>query len=526
MRRQVIGFFAGLVVMMSLVLLGVGSFAVWALAHYWTGTSAAMPPVVATEVSQSTVIAPVDELKPGMTGYCRSPDELGHDRLPFVIKGIQRDFAGYQVKIVVQLQSGRALRPGAGTPRGMSGSPLYLDDGRFIGALSHAADDPDNTVSVTPAQMMLDQGRHASSLRSMSGTLPPLPFYIALCTVWGDVASCNHATTTFSRDGVLYATGHHLHNSDGIAKSHSYERAAFISSVIMTSYNNPPSREHGTLGAPLGTMVWDGINGSVVELGRKPQQFTVHLTVDDGFGLMSKTLYGASQHPNTPEALDLIIRGLVRERIDFGGNWDGHIAITVRGVTQPLLINDDWSSALDALQSFLDRIIVQSPSSLDSVQIHITKATKPVQYDLLRLDVMQQSHTLPQVHAQLRNRLDNQTIAVRDVLIATPPTQTGWTWQVGRAVQTKVLNLMPATQAVSVLNRFIDRRKLYLVCIDCMPNPPIRATDEHLVVIPPDVQVRVLSSPSFGGLQVVAAPELPFVITGQEPEVEKVSKKK
>ncbi len=78
---------------------------------------------------------PVDELQAGQTGYGLTvfagtePDTFG-----VTILGVQRGARAGGDMIMVEL-SGQGLETSA-VAQGMSGSPVYLDDGRLIGAVA------------------------------------------------------------------------------------------------------------------------------------------------------------------------------------------------------------------------------------------------------------------------------------------------------------------------------------------------------------------------------------------------------
>src|SRR5438105_2704770 len=98
---------------------------------------------------------PLDEIKPGMTGYGLTVFEgTKPERFDVRVVGVLRNFLPKQDIILIRSEDPRLLH--SGIVAGMSGSPIYLDGGRLAGALSYGwSFSKDPLAGVTPIANML-----------------------------------------------------------------------------------------------------------------------------------------------------------------------------------------------------------------------------------------------------------------------------------------------------------------------------------------------------------------------------------
>jgi len=125
---------------------------------------------------QAQEIMPISEVKPGMTGVCRTvfqgerPEEF-----PIEVVEIMRNFYPKRNLIIIRLKGEKAEHTGVAA--GMSGSPVYIN-GKMIGALSYslAIFVREPLAGVTPIEEMLEIfERENTRDRELSAFVPPAP---------------------------------------------------------------------------------------------------------------------------------------------------------------------------------------------------------------------------------------------------------------------------------------------------------------------------------------------------------------
>jgi len=121
-------------------------------------------------------IMPLAEIKPGMTGVCRTvfqgerPEEF-----PIEVVEIKRNFYPKRNLIIMRLKGAKAEH--VGVTSGMSGSPVYIN-GKMIGALSYslAIFVREPLAGVTPIDEMLEIfNREQTRDRELAAFAPPAP---------------------------------------------------------------------------------------------------------------------------------------------------------------------------------------------------------------------------------------------------------------------------------------------------------------------------------------------------------------
>jgi|GEM_PF-5867996 len=84
-----------------------------------------------------TEIMPVNQLKPGMTGYGLSVFKgTKIEKFPVTVVGITRMFNGAIETIIIKIDSGYCIDNKTGVAAGMSGSPVYINE-KLIGAIAY-----------------------------------------------------------------------------------------------------------------------------------------------------------------------------------------------------------------------------------------------------------------------------------------------------------------------------------------------------------------------------------------------------
>jgi hypothetical protein len=113
-------------------------------------------PASAAETAACLRAVPVDEVVPGMTGEGLTVSR-GTTPEPFTatVDGVLTDGIAPGVDMIVAVLASPALDDAKGVWSGMSGSPVYADDGRLIGAVAYGLGfGPSMVAGITPAEAM------------------------------------------------------------------------------------------------------------------------------------------------------------------------------------------------------------------------------------------------------------------------------------------------------------------------------------------------------------------------------------
>jgi putative cell wall-binding protein len=120
--------------------------------------AAALAPPVAAQPSGCPTPVPIEQIRAGMrgTGYTVSKGGTA-DRFDVEVLGVQQHWFLPSRHIIIVETSSPAIDKAGGIWFGMSGAPVYLNDGRLLGGLAWGFSlGPSKVAGLTPAQEMLD----------------------------------------------------------------------------------------------------------------------------------------------------------------------------------------------------------------------------------------------------------------------------------------------------------------------------------------------------------------------------------
>jgi hypothetical protein len=239
-------------------------------------------------------IVPFDQVEPGMSGYGLTVfDGMEPSRFPFTVDARIVNFRGYRHIIQVSV-SGEpvvserdGLLSGTGVLEGMSGSPLYLTDGRLMGVLIMSYGGQRNAayayvVSVEDVLAMRDIAPAAPG--PLLTTLVP-GSSVAMCWIWGDFEECGVSTVSFDDGGYVFITGHEISDFAIGPLRIPVFRVPIVG--LMATFQES-SKIPGTIGEPVGAFVYNGWHGGLVRTDASVAGIPVSVTVR-GLGTKSIT---------------------------------------------------------------------------------------------------------------------------------------------------------------------------------------------------------------------------------------------
>ena len=142
---------------------------------------------------------PVEEITVGMTGQGLTV-ERGTAPSPFDVEilGVLRDGIAPGIDLIIANLESTAVAA-AGVWAGMSGSPVYADDGRLIGAVAYSLSfSPSSIAGITPAETMLDLYRYPGATAGLQmKDAVPLPAAVQRRVVAG-----SDTTRSEAREGM------------------------------------------------------------------------------------------------------------------------------------------------------------------------------------------------------------------------------------------------------------------------------------------------------------------------------------
>lgn len=184
---------------------------------------------------------------------------------------------------------------------GMSGSPVYTQEGKIIGAASITWQFTKKPYALlTPIEMMVgfkprildapnkliyDYNLALEIFTKSNLNVNAAPSIKAgetyiFCDYWGDSDSCKIGTVTFvnPRDkSIVYALGHQSSNSSGVTALPFWKGQ--VSAIIPNlAISSKIVRETGPM---LGSVIFDGPYGQIVKLGALPKFMPMNITLDN-----------------------------------------------------------------------------------------------------------------------------------------------------------------------------------------------------------------------------------------------------
>lgn len=216
---------------------------------------------------------PLTDLVPGSSCYGLTVLRgTTPERFECVVDTVIENFAGYRHVVQITLtgepivSKRDGLVSGTGVLGGMSGSPVYLKDGRLIGSLIIGYTGQRNaaTAYLDPVDDMRAMRAIAPKPSGpLASTLPPGSF-VAMCTMWGQFERCVASTVTFDDGSYVFITGHVISGLDvGPLRLPLFEMP--VSALVATFERG--MKVGGTLGAPVGVVVYNGWHGGLVRTG-------------------------------------------------------------------------------------------------------------------------------------------------------------------------------------------------------------------------------------------------------------------
>ena len=267
--------------------------------------------------------------------------------------------SGYKKQILVLLSGGpkdkddSEILSQTNVFGGMSGSPVYTQEGKIIGAVAITWQYAKKPYAVlTPIEMMvgfrprildlpnkliydhnpvLDIFSESDGNTSAVPSIKPGETYL-FCDYWGYRYSCRIGTATFvdPRDNnIVYTLGHESGGAGGIIALPFWKGR--VSAIIPSLASS--SKIAWETGPMLGSVMFNGPYGQIVKLGALPKFMPMSITLDNFLQeqLKSNYFFAYTRHADTniAEAI-MYIKNLVDKSLDV----DAEIRVNITGLKE------------------------------------------------------------------------------------------------------------------------------------------------------------------------------------------------
>ncbi|MDP3954547.1 MAG: hypothetical protein Q8Q06_03985 [bacterium] len=269
--------------------------------------------VFASSIGRAQEVMPLSEVKPGME--CHGLSDFGKGIQKFnckvvdIITGISYVGHSFVLVEIVSTQDNdlNEILNQANFLAGLSGSPLYSNEGKLFGSAAVMFPFSKKTqILATPIEFtlnfktkaselpnkLLDNSKYINNLATSTNNnqpeveLKPGEFY-AVCPVWGDADTCEMGTViNFDPETKLaYLAGH---DSGGLPKGVSGAPLFKAKAIAVQPNFNKSSKLGVKTGPIIGAVIFNGPFGLTAKLGVTPKYFPVefelHNVYRDGIG--------------------------------------------------------------------------------------------------------------------------------------------------------------------------------------------------------------------------------------------------
>src|SRR3989344_2537662 len=353
-------------------------------------------------------IMPLNQIRPGDKGYGLTVF-LGSEPEPFDFEVIGIVESGWGPYIMVELSGGPKGKDGleilnkAKVMSGMSGSPMYTNSGKIIGALSSAPPSQINSKAlVTPIESMLGFRpkiineyvgltvdafpifpRQLNLADSLKDKIKPGDMY-TFCLYWGDDQYCPSGTVTHldpKNQCTFLTLGHPATDAVG-PTALPFWRAEVLTEVAKADSSFKVSSK---IGPALGSIIFDGPFGQIGKLGALPKFFPMTISIEDYFSEKLETRYSFAYTRNAGAYAAAIIVG----RRGWIGNFlDVEAEITIDVVGQDKVSFKGDFNKTGPINLILDSIITEDLNPvIDNINVVLRVRPKYKNLDLQNISV-------------------------------------------------------------------------------------------------------------------------------------------
>ncbi len=443
-------------------------------------------------------IMPLGNVKPGDKGYGLSVFRGTQvEKFEYEVIGVF-DEGGGALYILVELSGGPKQFDGQDLLKntriisGMSGSPIYTNDGKLVGAISMAPRFAKEVKGfVTPIELTLgfkpkilsEPNKlifEANAFGAISFSDPPIKageMYV-FCDYWGYDYSCAAGTVTMvdRLNGVFYALGHESGPNGLMA-------IPFWKGNVLTTFAKQDSSNKVVtkIGPMLGAVVFGGPYGQIAKFGAVPKFFPLTLSLENYFLKTDPRQYFFAYTPTTGSSITSIIqaqKALVDKQLDI--DVDAEINISGLGQVKffglvgknmgqipELFITDSLNPVIDSIRFNLRVKNKYKRLALQKVTSECRLEDDKVSVDISIVALGEKEWTLTK-----NLKLDKKYLE-KKIFIAS-----------GEELANQILpDLLPNAETVELLNKVSDRNALYVYYASETPLRPRKPFDGGIFLI-------------------------------------------
>lgn len=433
-------------------------------------------------LAQAQQIAPLSTVKPGDRGYGLT-----------VFRGVQPEKFEYEVKgildlgdekyIVIWLSGGPKINgedmlADTNIFAGMSGSPIFNQGGKIIGAISRAPQGEKKPIAyATPIEDLVRFKPKAffgpnpwvEGVSPVGQGLISAGDSFAWCEIWGDDIACGGGTVTAidpSNPTFAYTLGH-----PGNIRTNIMALPFWRTEIITLIPNVMSSRKIGNrVGPMLGSVIFDGPFGQILKIGAMPKVIPIKIVTDGNLNQKTEANIFCAYTLNMANHISVAI--LDRKKFIVGHqDIDAEIRISPKGLPQifssgylgdmtmagilaDMFIGEELKTGIESIS-----VILRPRNKYEKLSLNEVKAkTLSREGDMLNIEVEIKAGGSPEVgqweftfHAKVNKKFIDKKIYVAD----------------GETVLDKIApSLKPTKESIELLNKVSDRNPLYLFFTD------------------------------------------------------------
>lgn len=427
-------------------------------------------------------IAPLSTVKPGDRGYGLTVFQgLKPEKFEYEVKGILE--LGDEKYIVIRLSGGPKINgedvlADTNIFAGMSGSPIFNQDGKILGAISRAPKGEKKPIAfATPIESLVYFKPKALLGPNLwiENVLPVKPSLISAgdsfecCEVWGHDISCVIGTVSLVDPvdpTIIYTLGHSGNDNTNIMAW-----PFWLNKVITIIPNINSSRKIGNQVNPvLGSVIFDGPFGQILKVGAMPKFIPMKIITEGNLSQKVEANIFYAYTPNTARYISTSILG--RKKFVIGQqDIDAEIRIdpkglpqifsygylgdtTIAGMLAEMFIGEKLKTGVESINVILRPRNKYKKLSLDEVNVK----TLSTEDDILNLEVEIKASGNSEMgrweytfHAKVSQEFVDKKIYIAD----------------GETVLDKIIpSLKPTKESVDLLNKVSDRNSLYVFFTD------------------------------------------------------------